>query len=204
MACLAAGALLGVVLLARAKPDKADYGDRWGHRPGPPHAGSAAGQAGSAPAPSGSGPGRWFGPHSSQGDLADQFRRRRPKPEEAQARIGELRQTLAARRQAHREFIRAEFGGAAVSNPDLVAELKKHARRVAFLNRAKLVATTELDEPKRTTTLARIDKLITQEQSRHDAVIQKLKAAPAPSASALAATSGAPAAASAPPAGSTP
>jgi hypothetical protein len=59
---------------------------------------------------------------------------------------------------------------------------------MAFLNRAKVVATTELDEPKRTTTIARIDKLIAAEQARHQ---KRLEAA---RARAAAAPSGAPSA----------
>jgi hypothetical protein len=70
---------------------------------------------------------------------------------------------------------------------------------MAFLNRAKLVATTELDEPKRTAALGRIDKLVASEQARHQTAIQKLKAESPPTPSASAVSSAVPA-----PAGSTP
>lgn len=184
VAALAAGVLFGTALLARAKPDK-DFAGRLAHRPEPP--------------PSASAPGRGPGSHGSQGDLAEMFRHHRPKPEEAKARIAEFRQTFAARREAHRELVRTEFGGAALSHPGLIAELKKHARHLAFLDRAKLVATTELAEPKRSATLARIDQLTAREEARHTAAIQKLKGEPAPTPSALAAASSAPAVSSATP-----
>jgi hypothetical protein len=122
--------------------------------------------------------------NDNQGDVAEGFRHHRPKPEEVQAKMGELRATFAARREAHREAMRNQLGPGAFSRPDLLEELKKHARRMAFLNRAKLVATTDLEEPKRTTTLTRIDKLVSKEQARHQSAMQKLKTQPTPGASA--------------------
>lgn len=117
---------------------------------------------------------RWA--HGGQEELAEQFRKRRPKPEEVQAKLRELHATADARRDEHRAELRKEFGNA-LGRKDLDDELRKHARRNAFLSRAKLVATTELDEPKRSAALARIDKLSAQENTRHDRAVQKLKAA---------------------------
>jgi hypothetical protein len=182
---LTLSALFGWVLVAQAEPTKPPKpGDRMTHRPGPAPSGSAAGRGFDARKGQG-----------DQGDLAEQFRHRRPKPGEAEAKLGELKATFAARRQAHRERMRADFGAAALSRPDVLAELRKHARRTAFLNRAKLVATTELEEPKRTATLSRIDKLVASEQARHQAAVQKLQAEnpPAPAASASASAVPAPA-----------
>lgn len=200
---LTTSALFGFVLVARAEPNKPPHPEHMPHRPGPAPSDSAAVHR-PGPAPSGSAPGRGWDARKNQGDqgeLAEQFRHHRPKPEEAEAKLGELRSTFAARRQAHRERMRADFGPAALSHPDVFAELRKHARRMAFLNRAKLVATTELEEPKRTAALGRIDKLIASEQARHQAAVQKLKAErpSTPAASASAVTSAVPA-----PAGSTP
>ncbi len=164
------GALVGVASLALASLAlaQAGLGEHPGHR-AMPGAGPGRGP-GAGPVPSGSA--HWL--RGGQEDLAEQFRRRRPKPEELQAKLGELRKTAGERRDAHRRELRAEFGPA-LGHKDLQDELAKHARRVAFLNRAKLVATSELDEPKRTAALARIDKLLTTENARHDAAAQKLK-----------------------------
>ncbi len=207
-------ALLGFALVAQAEPHKPPPGEHMGppgehtgppgDRTGPPgaHMGHGPGPAPSGSAPA---PGRDAKKNQGdQGDLAEQFRHHRPKPEEAEAKLGELRSTFAARRQAHRERMRAEFGPAALSHPDVFAELRKHARRMAFLNRAKLVATTELDEPKRTAALSRIDKLLASEQARHQKAVQKLKAESPPTPSASAAASAVPAPAVPAPAGSTP
>lgn len=208
VAGLATAALLGVAVLASAKPDNPEHGEKMGHHPGGPapsgsgpmHGWEGRGGPGphGFPAPSGSVP-LMHGPgaQGDQGDLAEAFRHHRPKPEEAAAKMGELRASFAARREAHRERMRAEFGNGALNRPEMFAEFKKHARRMAFLNRAKFVATTELDEPKRTTTLTRIDKLVQKEQARHQSALAKLKAqaAPGPSGSAPAAAgSAAPAA----------
>ena len=115
---------------------------------------------------------------SAQDDMAEQFRKHRPNGPELQAKLAELRATGGARRAAHVAELRVRFGAAALHDKALVGELRAHARRVAFLNRAKLVATTELDEPKRTAALARIDKLMAREQQRHERRVEKLKAMP--------------------------
>ena len=213
---LTTSALLGFALVARAEPHKppgppGEHMGPPGEHTGPPgdHMGPPGGHMGHGPGPgpSGSAAGRGWDAKKNQGDqgdLAEQFRHHRPKPDEAAAKLGELRSTFAARRQAHRERMRAEFGPGALRHPEVFAELRKHARRMAFLNRAKLVATTELDEPKRTATLGRIDKLLASEQARHQTAIQKLKAATPPSPSASAVASAVPAPAVPAPAGSTP
>ena len=181
---LVTSVVFAVALVAHADPDKPAAPQRMAHRPGPAPSGSGAAHGWEA-----------RGEHGDQGDLAEQFRHHRPKPEEAQAKLGELHSTFAARRQAHRELERADFGKTALSHPEVLSELKKHGRRMAFLNRAKLVATTELDEPKRTAMLSRIDKLVAREQTRHQTAVQKLKAdsPPSPSASAVASAVPAPA-----------
>src|SRR4051794_26186677 len=134
---LTTSALLGFALVARAEPHQPP-GPPGEHR-GPPgeHMGPHGEHMdhGPGPAPSGSAPGRGWDAKKNQGDqgdLAEQFRHHRPKREEAEAKLGELRSTFAARRQAHRERMRAEFGPAALNHPGVFAELRKHARRMAF------------------------------------------------------------------------
>lgn len=159
---LPSAALIGVAVVALASlaVAQAGFGEHKPHRPmaGPVPSGSAHWQRG------------------GQEELAEQFRRHRPKPEEVQAKLGELHRTAGERRDLHRSELRAQFGDA-LGRQDLREELAKHARRTAFLNRAKLVATTELDEPKRSAALTRIDKLLSTENARHDGAVQKLKAA---------------------------
>ncbi|HTQ05442.1 MAG TPA: hypothetical protein VMI54_16375 [Polyangiaceae bacterium] len=163
---------LAVVTLAALVAAQPRLAERMQHRQGPAPAGSA----------------HW--PRSGQDDLAEQFRKRRPKPAELQAKLSELRASAGARRDAHRAELRSEFGDAALARKDFQAELGKHARRLAFLSRAKLVATTELDEPKRSATLTRIDQLLAKENTRHDGAVQKLKASSVPGALTPAAPAG--------------
>jgi hypothetical protein len=160
---LAGAVFFALTGLAHAEPEAADKMSR---RP--------------RAAPSGSS--QWS--RSGQEELAESFRHHRPKPDEVEAKLRELRATAEVRRDAHRALLRTQFTSATLERQDLRDELAKHARRVAFLNRAKLVATTELDEPTRGAALARIDRLTAKEEARHASVIQRVKtvaAAPAPS-----------------------
>lgn len=164
---------LGAAGVATAKPDMASL-------------------KGAHPAASGS-----SSVHSWQADVAESFRKRRPNPEEMRAAIAKARAGAKGKREARIAEIREHLGASALGNRDVVDELRVHAKRMAFLDRAKVVATTELDEPKRATTLARIDKLTAAEQTRHQRRVDALQAiavaapsaAPPGSASATAAAS---------------
>lgn len=129
-------------------------------------------------------------------DWADGFRKKRPDPKDVQAHIAEFRASAAARRAEHMAELRQRFGQRMFANRELGEELRRHARRMAFLRRAKFIATTELDEPKRAAALGRIEKLVTREEARHDKRVEKLKSdapSPGPSGTPSAATSSAPA-----------
>jgi hypothetical protein len=166
------------------KPDKPGLGERM-RGPGPGPSGSAS-----------------AGPRHIHGDWAEDFRKRRPTPKELVERLAEIKASAGARRSAHMAEVRARFG-AALGRHEVMEELRRHARRVAFLNRAKFIATTELDEPKRTTVLARIDKLITKEKARHERRVEKLKTnAPSPGPSGSASAAPTPPTSAAVPAGS--
>jgi hypothetical protein len=131
-------------------------------------------------------------PRSWQAEVAEQFRKHRPSSDEANRAIAEARATARARREAHIADLKQRYPGMTLGNREGLGELRAHARRMAFLNRAKVVAATELDEPKRTTTLARIDKLLAAEQTRHLKRMQALRTPPAaPSGAPSAVTAGA-------------
>jgi len=154
--------------------------------------------AGPSGFPSGFGPGRpapsGWPPRSWPAELAEQFRKHRPNQEEARRAIAEARATAHARRDAHIAELKQRYAAGALGSQEGLGELRVHARRMAFLNRAKMVATTELDEPKRTTTLARIDKLLAAEQVRHHKRMEALRTPnTAPSGAPSAVASGAPA-----------
>jgi hypothetical protein len=96
-------------------------------------------------------------------------------PDEIRAKLSELKATRDGRRDARVSELRARYG-AATEDPAFRAELRVHARRMAFLHRAQLVAATELAEPKRSRTLARISGLTAKEQRRHGSRMEALSA----------------------------
>jgi hypothetical protein len=191
---------VGVLVLAglgTAQPDKPKKDKP--EKPEKPALAERMRGPGPGPGPSASGSARPHRMHG-HGDWADEFRKRRPTPKEVQERMAEIRSTVAARRAERVAEMRARFGPMAFGHREFAEEFRRHARRMAFLNRAKFIATTELEDPKRSTALARIDKLLAREKERHERRVEKLKSnvpTPGPSGSASAApvptTSAAPA-----------
>jgi hypothetical protein len=99
------------------------------------------------------------------------------------------RESRKERHEAHVADIERRFPRSALMQPEVLAELRGYARRMAFLNRAKVVATTELEEPKRSATIARIEALTAAEQARHERRLAALRAKTGPAASGAAVAS---------------
>jgi hypothetical protein len=114
-------------------------------------------------------------------DLAEAMRRGSLRRDELRTKLGELGATRKARREARVAELSTRFGDAALADPALREELRVHARRMAFLHRAEMVAAMDLAEPKRAQTLA----LTAKEERRHGARVDAIRRA-APSGSALA------------------
>jgi hypothetical protein len=126
---------------------------------------------------------RW---HHWDADLHAGFRDRHLKPEAVKQKIEEWRAARGERRREHVEAIRAHWGQA-LGRPEVVAELKRHALRMATLGRIEELAATERTGDARTRVLDRVEKLRTRENERHERAMQKLAAggaAPGPSGSA--------------------
>jgi hypothetical protein len=94
---------------------------------------------------------------------------------ELKERIAELRASLEARQKEHRQSV-AERYGTVLERPPVREELRHHARRSAFLNRALLVAQTEVDPKDGGKTADRIEKLIEKEDARHERAMQRFEA----------------------------
>lgn len=73
-------------------------------------------------------------------------------------------------RKAHRRELREKWGEA-VKKPEAKAELKVHGRRAARLVRARKVA----EDLGKKELVARIDKLIEKEKTRHQGAMDKIK-----------------------------
>lgn len=168
-------------------------------RPGPsasaPHPGHSGGPHGMGPM--GHGQGRFR--RSEVATLVKQLRAGEITRAEFEAKFKELRKTAKERRKAHLAEVRKRFDATVLRAAPFKEEFRNHARRMAFLNRAQVVAQTELTGDKQKKTLARIDKLIELENERHDRALAKIKGGDSltPPGSAIAAASAAPAASSA-------
>jgi hypothetical protein len=91
--------------------------------------------------------------------------------EDRKERIEDLRQTRQERRKEHIKKWREKWGDLA-NRPNVKAEVKVHARRMARLNHARRLA----DAGGKTELVAKIDKLIERENTRHEAALAKFKA----------------------------
>jgi uncharacterized coiled-coil DUF342 family protein len=82
----------------------------------------------------------------------------------------ELREDQKQRQKARRKELREKWGDA-TKRPEVRAELKVHARRIARLERARKVA----DTAGKKELVARIDKLLEKERARHQRAMDRLK-----------------------------
>jgi hypothetical protein len=93
--------------------------------------------------------------------------------DELKQAIAKLRETRAERRKEARASLREKYGDL-VLRTDTRDELRTHASRMARLQQIKRLA----DEQKNTKIVARADKLIERENTRHQKQMDALKAQP--------------------------
>jgi hypothetical protein len=89
-------------------------------------------------------------------------------------RLAELRASMKKRQTDHRKALAERYSGV-LERPNVREELRHHARRAAFLNRALLVAQTELDAKKGAKTIERIEKLLEKEDARHERAMRRFE-----------------------------
>jgi hypothetical protein len=127
-------------------------------------------------------------------ELLHDLKQGKLKKEELKDHLAKLRDNMNERRKHHQSELKARYG-ATLAMPPVREELQHHARRMARLNRAMLVAQTEVTKDK-DKLVERIEKLIDKEQERHDRAMERFKSMPnTPAASAGPAASAAPGAA---------
>jgi len=134
--------------------------------------------------------------HHGMRELLDELKQGKLKKGELKERLGALKDRRDDRAKEHREELKARFG-AALAAPSAREELEHHARRMAKLDRAMVLAETEVTKDK-DKLKERIQKLMDKENARHERAMERLKSAPATpggSAAAAPATPPAPAAA---------
>jgi hypothetical protein len=111
-------------------------------------------------------------------------------------KLAKLRESSAERGKVHRQELGKRWGGT-LALPAARDELKNHARRMAFLDRAMVLAETEAKDKDKLTD--RISKLIDKENERHERAMERFKSMPLPATAAPgAAPSAVPAPAAAP------
>jgi len=123
--------------------------------------------------------------HHGMRELFDELKQGKLKKGELKDRLGELKEHRDERAKEHREALKARFG-AALATPAAKEELEHHARRMARLDRALVLAETEVTKDK-DKLKDRIQKLIDKENTRHEAAMDRFKSAGTPNAGAAAA-----------------
>src|SRR6185369_7358350 len=104
------------------------------------------------------------------------------KKDELPAKLAQLNATRDVRRKEHREDVGNRWG-ATLARPPARDELKLHARRMAFLNRALVLAQTDT-KPDKAKLIERITQLIDKEDARHDKAMARIASQPTTLASA--------------------
>jgi hypothetical protein len=106
------------------------------------------------------------------------------KKDELKERLSQLRERREERATEHRQELKARFG-AVLAAPAARAELEHHARRMAKLNRAMVLAETEVTKDK-DKLKERIQKLIDKENARHQQAMDRFRPGTPDAASAAA------------------
>jgi len=95
--------------------------------------------------------------------------------DELKKELAALRETRKERRQQHGEALKARWGNH-LAQPAMQQELRHHERRMAKLERMSLLAETERKGAAKDKLVARIQKLIEQENERHERKMKVLQA----------------------------
>lgn len=96
-------------------------------------------------------------------------------PAELKKELAALRASRDERRREHREALRARWGNK-LAQPAAQEELHHHERRMARLERMALLAQNEPKGAKKDALIARIEKLTTRENERHERKMGQLEA----------------------------
>jgi hypothetical protein len=138
------------------------------------------------------------GGHGAHGmhQLIQDLKHGKLKKGDVKERLSALQERRDDRIKEHRHALKARFG-ATLAMPSARAELEHHARRMAFLNRALLLCETEVTKDK-DKLKARVEKLMTKENERHERAMERLKSTPTTPAASAGAASAAPAPVAAP------
>ena len=120
----------------------------------------------------------WSQGPQSVGDILAAFQRGEIKLGDIQGRYAELAKTRATRRAARIAELETTLGAATFGRKEVQDELARHHRITALLDRARLVAETELEGFRRPSNLVRIERILLVENKRHLETMARLTSAP--------------------------
>jgi hypothetical protein len=109
-------------------------------------------------------------------ELGEDFRQGRVKKAELKDRLAAMHESKKDRRHDHQKALERRWG-ATLAHPACREELRRHARREAFLGRALFLAQTEVTKDKEKV-VERIEKLMAKEEERHARAMERLKSMP--------------------------
>jgi hypothetical protein len=122
--------------------------------------------------------GRGRGQHvSAMRSLREELRHGKLDKSEVDERLAALKENTNERCKAHREDLGKRWGSA-LGNAATREELRHHARRMAFLNRALLLAESEKAGKDKDKLVERIEKLIEKENARHERAMERFEPKP--------------------------
>lgn len=124
--------------------------------------------------------------------LRDEFKAGKISKEDFKAKVAKLHDSIAERRKIEAAQNKQEWGEL-VERIEVHTEMQDHARRIAYLDRALVVAETEVKDAEQAKLVARINALRDKENARHQAAMEKFRAALKPAAPAASAGTPAPA-----------
>jgi hypothetical protein len=124
--------------------------------------------------------------------LRDEFKAGKISKEDFKAKVAKLHDSIAERRKIEAARNKQEWGEL-VERTEVHTEMQDHARRIAYLDRALVVAETEVKDAEQAKLVARINALRDKENARHQAALEKFRAALKPAAPAPSAGTPAPA-----------
>ncbi|HWO09719.1 MAG TPA: hypothetical protein VNN80_09580, partial [Polyangiaceae bacterium] len=160
---------------AEAKADKAEAKAQAKADPAGAEKPDAKDEAAGADAEHGRGRGRGRGQHvSAMRALREEIRSGKLSKAEIDQRLAALKESARERRKAHREELGKRYG-AALGNAATREELRHHGRRMAFLNRALVLAQSEKAGKDKDALIERIEKLIEKENARHEKAMDRFE-----------------------------
>lgn len=119
----------------------------------------------------------WAQTTQSVGDIVTAFQRGQIKLGDIPGRYAELARTRAMRRAARIAELERTLGAETFARNEVQDELARHHRIMALLDRARLVAESELEGFRRPSNLVRIERLALKENNRHRESMERFTSA---------------------------